>query len=147
MDRDSYYNVWCIKIRTNLSTVSLLCLVRFLMHQTLLQGFPTTYPIFPFEGYRVSVWLLQPISIDIAWKPYGNPVNPNKHFQCTWNCPISNQVFDNRSLWAEEKKRKEKREEQKRKWTITFIKENGIKEMQFLNEELLLWSWGRVFRF
>ena len=39
------------------------------------------------------------------------------------------------------KKRKgKKREEQKRKWTITFIKENGIKEMQFLNEELLLWS-------
>ena len=28
-------NDWCIKIGTNLSTVSLLCLVRFLMHQTL----------------------------------------------------------------------------------------------------------------
>ena len=28
-------NDWCIKIRTNLSTVSLLCMVRILMHQTL----------------------------------------------------------------------------------------------------------------
>ena len=33
-------NVWCIKIRTNLSTVSLLCLVRILMHQTLIQVMP-----------------------------------------------------------------------------------------------------------
>ena len=28
-------NVWCIKIRTKLSSALLLCLVRFLMHQTL----------------------------------------------------------------------------------------------------------------
>ena len=33
--RKRWNNVWCIKIRTNLSTVSLLCLVRILMHQTL----------------------------------------------------------------------------------------------------------------
>ena len=29
------YNVWCIKNHTNLSNVLLLCLVRFLMHQTI----------------------------------------------------------------------------------------------------------------
>ena len=33
---NSTYNVWCIKNRTKLSNVLLLCLVRFLMHQTLL---------------------------------------------------------------------------------------------------------------
>ena len=34
--------------------------------------------------YRVSLWFLQPFSIDIAGKIYGHPVNPCKHLQCIW---------------------------------------------------------------
>ena len=38
---------------------------------------------FPLRSkYRVSLWFLQPFSIDIAEKTYGNPVNPCKHLQC-----------------------------------------------------------------
>ena len=50
--------------------------IGFLRNLQILQGFPTTYTIFPFEEYRVSLWFLQPSSIDIAGKTYGNPVNP-----------------------------------------------------------------------
>ena len=39
--------------------------------------------IFPFEEYRVSLWFLQPFSIDIAGKTYRHPVNPCKHLQCS----------------------------------------------------------------
>ena len=47
-----------------------------------LHGFPTTYTIFPFEEYRVSLWFLQPFSIEIAGKIYRHPVSPCKHLQC-----------------------------------------------------------------
>ena len=46
------------------------------------KGFPTTYTIFPFEEYRVSLCFLQPFSIDIAGKTYGHPLKPCKHLQC-----------------------------------------------------------------
>ena len=42
------------------------------------QGFPTTYTIFPYRG---SLWFLQPSSIDIAGKTYGQPVNTCKLFK------------------------------------------------------------------
>ena len=45
-------------------------------------GFPTTYTMFPFQEYRISLWLSQPFSIDIAVKTYRHPVNPRKHLQC-----------------------------------------------------------------
>ena len=46
------------------------------------KGFPTTYTIFPFEEYRVSLWFLQPFSIDIAGKTNRNPVIP------LWTFPV-----------------------------------------------------------
>ena len=44
---------------------------------------PTTYIIFPFDEYRVSLWFLQPFSINIAGKTYGHTENPCTHLQCT----------------------------------------------------------------
>ena len=50
----------------------------------ILQGFPTTYIMFPFEEYRVSLWFLQTFSVDIAEKTCRHPGNPCKHLQCTY---------------------------------------------------------------
>ena len=44
--------------------------------------FSTTYTMFPLEEYSISLWFLQPLSIDIAVKTYRHPVNPRKHLQC-----------------------------------------------------------------
>ena len=41
----AHTNVWCIKNRTKLTNVLLLCLVRFLMHQTLVAADTTSYKL------------------------------------------------------------------------------------------------------